>query len=127
MSAFPQTSRLISQDTQHQRLFDLLDQLEDSHADAIAPLFRQLYQYAEVHFSLEEAYMRELLYPGYAVHLEAHNKFREQFKVLLNAQQPDDPEDLHQASVFFLREWLKRHIFGVDQQLEQFVLGCGRQ
>jgi hemerythrin len=112
------TSEVIWQDTQHQVLFDLLDQIaqEDSSLDVL----HQLKRYAENHFALEEKYMQQLEYPGYAEHLEAHNKFRVQLAAMLEEYTAHDCSSRQLISTF-LTEWLKRHVFGIDKKLEEFI------
>ena len=112
------TSDVIWQDTQHQVLFDLLDQIAEQ--DSSLAILHQLKSYAENHFSLEEAYMLQLEYPGYGEHLSAHDKFREQLMVMLNNTDQHDSNSRQIISTF-LTEWLKRHVFGIDKKLEDFI------
>jgi len=113
------TSDILWQDTQHQVLFVLLDQIaEDGSA---AGVLHQLTYYAENHFAIEEEYMTRLNYPGLDEHVQAHNRFREELaQMLLDTEQHDAIS--RQVISTFLREWLTRHIFGIDKQLEAFIL-----
>lgn len=118
------TSELIWQDTQHQTLFRLLDDLKREEFDV--SVIHQLRLYADHHFCLEEAYMQALGYPDIVQHIKAHNRFREELGQLTR-----DPDSLnHQIRTSlsrFLEEWLKRHIFGIDKEFEAFVLNSGRK
>ncbi len=117
--AMQKTSDLIWQDAQHQVLFDLLDQVAEE--DSPDWILHQLKHYAENHFSIEEQYMALLEYPGRDEHLQAHNKFRDELsKMLLKPDQHDQVS--REVISTFLREWLKRHIFGIDKKLEAFIL-----
>jgi len=113
------TSDLIWQDKQHQILLELIDQLNGSDVDA--SVFRRLHDYAENHFMLEEEYMRQLNYPDMGEHVAAHNKFRYELNSMMQSFHSYD-EGFRQALAEFLREWLKSHIFGIDKQLEDFIL-----
>lgn len=113
------TSELIWQDKQHQILLELIDQLHDTKVDA--SVFRRLYDYAENHFMLEEEYMIKLNYPKMKAHIDAHNKFRYELNSMMQSFHSYD-DGFRQALAEFLREWLKGHIFGIDKQLEEFVL-----
>ncbi|MBY4676639.1 bacteriohemerythrin [Marinobacterium arenosum] len=113
------TSELIWQDTQHRVLFELIDQLRAQEIDA--SVFEKLTDYAEHHFALEEAYMRQLEYPGMDEHIAAHNKFRRELNTMLEQHHTYDEALRHSLSMF-LREWLKRHVLGIDKQLERFIL-----
>lgn len=113
------TSELIWQDTQHQILFSLIDELKSTSANI--DVFSRLRNFAENHFSLEEAYMRQLDYPNIEGHIAAHNKFREE----LNSMPQDTLEldsQTREAISIFLCEWLSRHVFGIDKELEHFIL-----
>lgn len=113
------TSDLIWQDTQHQVLFELIDQIRDSRSDLT--VFARLTSYAEEHFALEEAYMKKLDYPYAREHIQAHDKFRRELKEMV-AQQSLFDKALRETLSLFLSEWLKRHVFGIDKKFERFVL-----
>ncbi len=118
------TSELIWQDEQHQLLFTLIDEIKSDQVDEST--FARLNDYAEHHFSLEEAYMQALDYPDYEQHLAAHNKFRDELDgMLLDGHTYD--QTLRDTLSDFLSEWLRRHIFGVDKQLETYILNSARK
>jgi hemerythrin len=113
------SSELIWQDKQHQRLFELIDQINGEQVDV--EVFKALHDYAEQHFLLEEEYMLRLDMPDRQVHIDAHNKFRyELANMLANYRDYDAP--FREALTTFLSEWLKGHIFGIDKELEAFIL-----
>jgi hemerythrin len=112
------TSEVIWQDTQHQMLFTLLDEIAEEQSSL--SVLHQLKYYTESHFALEEKYMLLLEYPGYKEHLQAHDKFREQLVVMLKQPESYDNSSRQLISTF-LTEWLKRHVFGIDKKLEDFI------
>jgi len=113
------TSELIWQDTQHQILFDLIEKIKEEPFDH--EILNRLHLYAEYHFSLEEAYMIKLDYPQTEAHIEAHNRFREELASLVKTQHNMD-KTLQDALSNFLSKWLNLHIFGIDKELEAFIL-----
>lgn len=113
------TSDLIWQDKQHQVLFELIDQLETGHGDA--SVFRRLNEFAENHFSLEEEYMIKLEFPHYDAHKRAHDKFRNELDLMIKECHTYDMK-FCVALAEFLRGWLRSHIFGIDKNLEDFIL-----
>ena len=113
------TSELIWQDTQHQVLFELIDQIKQVPFDPEILIRLQLY--AEHHFVLEETYMIELDYPQTEAHIEAHNRFREELEAMLDTD-PTMHESLQVSLSDFLRKWLKLHVLGIDKQLEDFIM-----
>jgi len=118
MEERPVTSELLWQETQHRRLFELLDALA---GDADLPaVITELHRYAEEHFAIEEAYMEAVGFPERAAHRQAHDKFRKQLAELSAAGAGG--EDTRAMMAMFLREWLTRHIYGTDKVLESFIL-----
>ncbi len=113
------TSDLIWQDTQHQILFRLIDQIKEVPFDR--EILTKLQLYAEHHFSLEETYMAELNYPDAKAHLDAHNRFREELIAMVETQ-GDMDKMLQESLSNFLYEWLRLHVLGIDKKLEKFVL-----
>ena len=113
------TSDLVWQDAQHQVLFEILDDIRKP--DSGAEVLQRLWDYTEVHFTLEERYMDLLEFPGREQHLRAHNIFREEVTRLLEPDQQHDAVFMGIISTY-LTEWLKRHVFGIDKELEAFIL-----
>ena len=113
------TSDLIWQDTQHQMLFLLIDQIK------VVPFDREiivkLKLYAEHHFSLEETYMEILEYPDASDHLKAHNRFREELEAMMETD-VGDSKLLQNVLSDFLYKWLKLHVLGIDKKLEDYIL-----
>ena len=114
------TSDVIWQDAQHQVLFRLLDEV--AAEDSAEEVLHQLNFYAENHFALEEIYMVQLNYPGREQHIQAHNKFRTELQQMIASSAGSHDAVSRQLISTFLSEWLKRHIFGIDKELEAFLL-----
>ena len=113
------TSDLIWQDTQHQALFDLIERIKVVPFDP--DILVQLKLYAEHHFTLEEAYMQMLGFPGTEEHIRAHDRFREELEAMLETD-PSMHESLQISLSDFLYKWLKLHVLGIDKELESFIL-----
>lgn len=113
------TSDLIWQDTQHQMLFVLIEQIK------VVPFNREILVklkfYAEHHFTLEETYMEELEYPGTSEHLKAHNRFREELESMMEIEMSESLL-LQNSLSDFLYKWLKLHVLGIDKKLEDYIL-----
>ena len=112
------TSELIWQDAQHQVLFEILELIRDS--GATEAVLNKLRDYTENHFALEERYMAELDFPGRDDHIESHNRFRAEIDQLLG-QGNDWDDQFRELVATFLTEWLTRHVFGIDKELEAFI------
>jgi hemerythrin len=118
------TSDLIWQDTQHQILFELIEELK-SHT-ARPEIFIKLTNFAENHFLLEEEYMHQLNYLNIDEYIAAHDRFRVELEVM--TQNPSEFDiQMRETISIFLREWLTRHIFGIDKDLEAFILNSNQK
>ena len=113
------TSDLIWQDTQHQMLFKLIDDIKSVPFDRNVLVRLQLY--AEHHFGLEETYMSELDYPGTDAHIKAHDRFREELNAMVDSD-VNMNKTLQDSLSLFLSEWLRLHVLGIDKKLEAFIL-----
>lgn len=113
------TSDIIWQDSQHQILFELIDQIKEVPFDP--EIITKLRLYAENHFTLEEIYMEKLNYPEAELHCKAHNRFREELEALAEIE-ADSTGDIQVAFSNFLYKWLKMHVMGIDKRLEDFVM-----
>ncbi len=113
------TSDLIWQDTQHQALFRLIDDIKVEPFDRA--VLSRLQLYAEHHFVLEEAYMVELGFPETEDHIKAHDRFREELCDMLDTNLPFN-KALQDSLSLFLSEWLRLHVLGIDKKLEAFIL-----
>ena len=113
------TSDLIWQDTQHQVLFKLIDEIKLEPFDRA--VLSKLQLYAEHHFILEEAYMVELGFPDTEEHIKAHDRFREELADMVETNLPIN-KALQDSLSLFLSEWLRLHVLGIDKKLEAFIL-----
>jgi hemerythrin len=113
------TSEIIWQDAQHQVLFEILDLIKNPGSDS--QVLYRLKDYTETHFALEEQYMVQLGFPGRDEHVQAHDRFRQEIEQLVGEGDELDAV-FREIIATFLTEWLTRHVFGIDKQLEDFIL-----
>ena len=111
-------------DEEHKHLFDLLNESvemlyndygNDKYTE-IKELLEELENYADQHFSHEEAYMEQILDPELILQRPPHVFFREKILEFL-MKNIDDDEGQHQIledPIHFLARWLYRHIIGSD-------------
>ena len=114
------TSEIIWQDKQHQVLFEVIDEVAQQQRSDQS-ILQKLQCYAENHFAIEEEYMIQLEYPGREEHIRAHDQFREELNEMV-AQRDHYDHHFEQLLSTFLTEWLTRHVFGIDKNLERFIL-----
>jgi len=112
-------------DKEHQGLFDIINQL---HAAMLAgrgnqtlrPVLANLAEYTKFHFGHEEELLRMHGYPGLADHLKLHQIFRTKLGEL-DTQVKAGTVALSVSTLDFLRDWLSKHILGVDMQYKDFL------
>ena len=113
-------------DTQHRRLFQLLQQLHDAmmagHArDKMAGILGELVIYTKNHFSAEEKEMLRAGYPELRNHTMEHERFTKKVEDFMAKFKSGDcliSIDLVQ----FLNTWLVEHILKTDQRYSSLLV-----
>ena len=106
-------------DDQHKMLVDMINTLYDAMLanktkDAQLQTVTRMVKYAATHFALEEKYMKQYSYGGYALHKKEHDAFAAKANDL-QARMDKGGFVLTLEIVNFLREWLSHHILVVDK------------
>ncbi len=88
-------------------------------------ILNQLMDYVMVHFSDEEALMKEFDYPGLSEHRKKHSTTTGELFDFDIRLMSDDPEEV-KAFLNFLTDWLRNHINVVDRELATYLKekGC---
>jgi hemerythrin-like metal-binding protein len=116
-------------DSEHQGLFDIMNQIHEGMLggrgkEVLGPALSSLVQYTKIHFGGEEALLRQHGYPKYAEHLKLHEVFRAKVSEL-ETQLKAGTAALSISTLDFLRDWLSKHILGVDMQYKDFLASKG--
>lgn len=113
-------------DGQHQRLFKLINDLNDLYSSGesdkcIAEALVELVKYAETHFATEEEHMVKAKYPRVADHKKRHAEFRQRIRSYLLLLKRE--EHLSYRSILaFLLEWVDSHIKEKDREFGRYVM-----
>jgi hemerythrin len=112
-------------DKQHQGLFDIINRLHEAmlsgHGkEALGKILGELAHYTRVHFADEETLLGKYFYEGLDEHVKQHDAFRTKVAEL-DAALKAGKAALSVAALNFLREWLAKHILGVDMQYREFL------
>jgi hemerythrin len=107
-------------DEHHRKLVSMINDLHDAMKegrgkDLMAPMLKGLLDYANFHFSSEEAMMQKM---GFA-DLESHKAEHEKFIQKVNAFNNDLNKGklaLSMDVMVFLKDWLLNHILKSDKQ-----------
>ncbi len=116
-------------DNQHQRLFDLVNQLHEAMQagkgkEILGKVLQELIAYTHTHFVTEENLMSKYEFPNFVEHKKAHDA--------LIKQVGDFQQKYRNGNAFItldlmkiLENWLVTHIEGVDQVYGPFLIGKG--
>ena len=116
-------------DAQHQRMFAIMNELNDAMAtekakDILEGILDRLVNYTATHFVTEERLMNE---HGFAGH-DSHQRVHEQLTAKVRALQSDYRQGRVAMSIdvmHFLMEWLDQHILGTDMEYRDFLTSRG--
>jgi hemerythrin-like metal-binding protein len=117
------------QDTQHKKLIDLINQLNDAMkaghgADVLGKVLNELVNYTVFHFGYEEKLMGQHKYEDTPAHKSEHVKFVQtvgDFK-----KKFDSGSAVISVEIMnFLRDWLTNHIMKTDKKLGQALNKLG--
>lgn len=107
-------------DTEHKKLFSLINELNDAMSErrgrfVVVRILQELGEYARWHFHGEETAMQRAGYAGLEEHITEHrlftNKIPEFYAECCPGQSAVSIDVL-----FFLRDWLQKHIMDTDKR-----------
>jgi len=105
-------------DAQHKNLVEVIHKLRQAlekghpHAETME-IMQFLLGYVDEHFTLEEAYMEHIGYPGLPQHRKLHEQLRMQVYALNDRLAHDEPGSAMELSLL-LFHWLMDHILHDD-------------
>ena len=116
-------------DRQHQKLFETVNELNralrnGAGNEALDSILDELMEYAAVHFAAEESLMEKYEFPGLSTHRTQHEMFRQQIAVFLAGHKAAKP-GVAVSLMFFMQEWLKRHLLQTDKLYSAFLNARG--
>jgi len=116
-------------DEQHQKLFDAVNELDQALRrgegnSAIDPILKKLVEYSVVHFTAEEALMKEHDFPGLPTHKTQHQLFRQKLAVYVEDHKTGKA-GVPVSLLFFLQDWLKKHVLKTDKQYSAYLNSRG--
>lgn len=116
-------------DAQHKRLIELINFLHDSMKEgkakgALGKILDDLANYTDYHFKTEEEYFKQYSYPESVKHKKEHDDLRNEVISLKNKL--DKGEAIITIEVmYFLKDWLSKHILGADKKYSAFFNSKG--
>jgi hemerythrin len=113
-------------DQQHQELFrrahELIEALKSGRRSEVGALVEYLGEYAQEHFTAEEALMRRIGYPGLDGHHAQHEEFRRELASLVADYERKGATPLVTLTLHnWLSDWLRQHVSTADVELGAFL------
>jgi len=111
-------------DNQHQKLFDITNQilaLYEKGSDDLYSVLRELVEYLCNHIKSENKVMLESHYPGYAGQDKQHAEFIDMMLTYLKKYQDKDKE-LKLTTLTYLHQWIYSHTVNLDLKYGQHLL-----
>ena len=107
-------------DNQHKALMKALNELHAAsmrgRAQEIAgPLLSEMVSMASQHFSAEERLMESIRFPGLAAHHAKHQELAGKLAELAARHEKRDTT-VYTQLLYFVRDWLTKHMQTVDQE-----------
>jgi hemerythrin len=115
-------------DEQHKHFFEITNSLiemalnDAAEKEELIGLLGSLGDYAFYHLNTEESYFDKFHYPDAPMHVEEHNKFREQAKKFMDSveNEKNDIKTLVKEAAIYSGNWLFHHILLVDTKYAKF-------
>ncbi len=116
-------------DNQHKKLIDLINELFEAMKSGrgkiiLEKVFLDLIEYTKVHFSAEEKLMNQYDYPDKTVHINAHNELTGKV-IELQTEFKNGKIFISIDTMNFLKDWLTKHILGMDKNYSSFFNSKG--
>ncbi len=114
-------------DKEHKKLFEIAenayqlqqnDFLYDKY-DQLVAILEELREYTKLHFSHEEAYMKEINYKGMFTQKTQHDAFVHKLEDINFNTLDNGSDDAVNDILTFLTNWLVEHILNVDKLISR--------
>jgi hemerythrin-like metal-binding protein len=118
-------------DEQHKKLIAIINNLfslyaENKFSDVdVEPIFQELTDYADQHFTTEEYYFKLYNYDKKDAHIALHNAYRKKLEELKNFYDKNTNADTLFAINNFLNDWWIWHINHVDKEYTAYFNANG--
>lgn len=121
----PHSVRIEIFDRQHQQIIDCVNELAQAMTDGVdgtrlTGILRKLTSLAREHFSDEEEAMARTGYPDLEIHRLVHRLLGENLAFCVERLEKKELL-LNEALLDFIKNWLDRHIIGMDKRYSDYL------
>ena len=116
-------------DEQHMKLIDLTNKLfqnclesREQYTKVFLDTIHDAVDYIGYHFSTEELIMKRINYPDLVAHKKEHTEFVREFLSRANEFNSDNKMNTPLAFVYFLKDWVLRHIAVCDKKMGDYII-----
>lgn len=110
-------------DARHKRLIELIGSISEHESQYDEAILNEVLEYADTHFSEEEAFMAKIGYPGLHRHRNEHKKLVRILKGY-KKQYDEGEKDLYSFKQFMF-SWVRDHIMDEDRKIGVFYRQAG--
>lgn len=112
-------------DVQHQRLIELINEIYqgimlEKGKEVVDNTLNELVEFTVMHFKYEESLFDKYGYPETITHKQKHKDLLAQVGDYVTKYKEGNTEISHEL-LSFLKNWLTKHILGVDKQYSEFL------
>ncbi len=109
----------------HQKIFTMINEIHrlvksENFGPDLLRVMKELASFCVDHFDHEEVEMKRYNYPDYESHKRIHTDLLEKVSAVVGKAERGEPLDLI-AVLQFLKDWLYKHINGLDKQYTPFM------
>lgn len=116
---------IVEIDEQHKMMFDIINDLYNvmhasSETAGLDEILKQVINYADHHFILEESRFKEVGYEGAEAHLTEHQSYRDKINELVQ-EYGNDKKLLSFQLIDFLEDWWIEHVTDTDKEYVEYI------
>ena len=117
-------------DREHKKLFSLLNDLNESMRAGqgrfvVGRVLHELMNYTRTHFAAEVTAMRRAGSPGIDEHIAEHDALSAKVAAFVAEYEAGNTQLVSIDLLYFLRDWLEKHILQTDQKYTRTLNAAG--
>jgi len=117
-------------DSEHKKLFSLLNELNDAMSAGqarfvVGRILHELANYTRTHFAAEVTAMRRTDFSGIGEHIAEHEALAAKVDAFVAEYEAGNTQLISVDLLYFLRDWLEKHILETDRKYSHTLNDAG--